>query len=181
MHLDGRAQSVVTVLEALELPNQPTVGTTQYVPLGGNGFDAPFSYYAVDIQLDADVSGGNNDIIVLMDPQFMGLVSFIQTLVISVSAATPSKRLITMTASDHCRDSRDCVFEAVDGQASILWTPPGLTLNATPLHTPSFRSTIENVDGDDHFFNLRIYNFKKDAEKKVPLRLIMANLVRSQS
>jgi len=169
----------VTVQETILLPAQPAIGRTEYVPLGGNGWDSPFSYYAVAVELQADGSGGVNDITVVMDPQFMSLIGYIQSLVISVASATDSVRHITITEQDHIRDTRQMIIDVESSIAAIYWTPPGITLNSTPLHTPTIRSVVENNDADDHFMNLRLYNFKKDAEKKVPLRLIMANLVRS--
>lgn len=171
----------MAVALVVALPDQPVGGTTEYVPLGGNGYDAPQSYYAVSITLAGDGSGGENQITITMDPQFMGMISFIQTLIDSVSADTASRRLLQITQSDAIRDNRLLILNASSTTANRVWTPPAIILNATPLLTPSIRSFVPNNTGDNHSVNLRVYNFKKDAHQRTPLRLIVSNLVRSSN
>lgn len=46
-------------LESIILPNQPALGSVEYIPLGGDGWRSPQSAFLIDFQKTGDASGGN--------------------------------------------------------------------------------------------------------------------------
>lgn len=74
--MEGCATSVSAVLT---LPSQPTTGTVTYIPLGGDGYRAPFAQYNIlGFTLAGDASGGSALLQVKMDDRYTCLVPFMQ-------------------------------------------------------------------------------------------------------
>lgn len=67
----------MSVAEDWTLPAQPTIGTVNYVPLGGDGFQAPFAAYNVmGAAIVGDAGGGSARVTCRMDDRFCSLVAF---------------------------------------------------------------------------------------------------------
>ncbi len=74
------------------LPAQPAVGQVQYVPLGGDGFRAPFAAYAISSHTVAgDAGGGFAQLRISMDPRFCSLVAWTT---IGITQVTPADAVL---------------------------------------------------------------------------------------
>lgn len=162
---------------AVTLPDQPVGGGLEFIPLGGDGFSAPQSAYVVNMDIAGDVSGGLSTLTINFDPQFVGLVSYMQTTVSGVAADTISRRQINLSTGESINDNRALILGEAT-QANMNWLPPGVLAYDNGTFTPTMISRVANVDGDSHFLVTRIYNFNKRAREISPLYLFMLNLPR---
>lgn len=157
----------------VDLPDQPGASTADgqinIIPLGGDGYVAPQSMYSGVINLDADVSGGNQTITVTRDPRFEQLVSFFTFTTIAPSA----DKVVTW----FCQPSADAPTVFAMSQTCATVNRCGLTMQP-PLIMPWLNWTVQqgNVDSEDATLNFQIYNYAIDCTKKVPLNIILASV-----
>ncbi len=162
----------MSVSSAVTLPNQPTVGTVFEIPLGGDGFTAPRSVYAVEVTLTHDASGGNAGIIVTLDPRYTELVSYICCTLTSASTdPTPCQFVVLQNGDDVWTNVVNCQLLGATAVGEVR--PPGMLLVTTPGGIPQAQVNQLNVDGDTTKLNMRIYNFEREMIRKVPISLAM--------
>ncbi len=167
----------MAVASTVQLPAQPTTGLTETIPLGGNGFSAPHSIVAVELELANDASGGLSSLVINMDPRYTSLVSYI-THTTTSAAADPHRCQIAVfnTDCDLWADQPDTVV--FNGSAVGAAKPPGMLLKVVPGQTPRITATWVNVDTETNIVNCRIYQFDRQMIHTVPVWLAMQNLPR---
>lgn len=161
----------VSVGVTLTLPAQPTTGSVDYVPLGGDGWSSPQSMYLVDSKSTGDVSGGINTIDILRDQRFEQLIDFVM---IQTDGGAVTYRMDIFRRAQ----SRAIRIGASNAEASIssaLWSPPAV------IDPDSWRVTIPNVDTEILTFKSTIYNFRITASEHVPLAILLASIRRASS
>lgn len=169
----------MAVTETVVLPAQPATGLVDYIPLGGNGYNAPMSAYSFQVTLASDASAGTNSITLEMDPQFLSLISYLQVTVSGASASMANRIDIGATTFDVIYDTALVFWDDATDVASKLWKPPAaMVTQQNANYQPFVKSHLLNVDGETHFFIGRIYNFAKRARETTPLSVLLANLPR---
>ncbi len=167
----------MSVADTFKIPANPTAGGLEYIPLGGDGWSAPQSAYVANLQLASDASGGTSALTIELDPQFLALVSYVQTVVSGTSADVPSRRTIGCSTFESIHNAED----AEQGEATTavrLWKPPGIMATETAGFVPNIISKIPNTNGETHFLVCRIFNFQKRARERSPLWILLQNLPR---
>jgi len=167
----------MAVNEALTLPAQPTVGSVQYRPLGGNGYTSPKSAYLVKLfSVTCDASGGGATLDLFMDPQFESVISFVS---ITVSSAAASEQV---AFHFYDRDAAAAGISRMEIQGSLSFnvdTQSGCALCPPPMFDVARLSIVtDNIDTEAVRMSAIIYNFARDAAQKTPLALLLASLPR---
>lgn len=156
------------------LGNQPTVGTSRLVPLGGNGITAPKSMYEVAVSLVHDASGGTAVITITRDPRFSTLMTLANCFYLG--AAGGVEVLFSMRdAADNgpfARGFANAVPIGIGGSLAVWNPPPIMTMDTWSL-------TNTNVTGDTSIFNVWFYNFDRRILELSPMWQILANLPRA--
>lgn len=164
----------MAITEILTLPNQPAVGSVEYIPLGGNGFQAPQSAFMFDFRITGDASGGLVKWEVNRDERFEHIVSF---LALESDAATAMDYIlgIRRRAGTTFHNTGQSPDGSVLGQdfTTVLWTPP------TMIDPITWIATTENQDTIDFKFKGIVYNFNIRASEIVPLGTLLASVPRS--
>lgn len=157
----------MAVASSVTLPSQPTLGSLTYVPLGGDGFSAPHSAYALQNHaVDGAAGGGANALTVKMDPRFCALVSFVTVQIEQTSSADADVRIVVtsqtggvqipqLTFSDQVTAISKTVNQASIG---VTWNPPALILPGAGQAGQIVVQTL-NVDDDLAKLSCLIYNF----------------------
>lgn len=142
------------------LPAQPTIGTTHYVPLGGDGLSAPFAAQTVRaMQVEHDASGGTATAVINLDPRFCGLVSF---MTIQIAQAINADADVSLTVTGSTTPSqvlRVVQPSGTDFEIGRTWTPNPIILPGGNQEAGQLRFACDNVDGDDSFLDVWVYLF----------------------
>jgi len=163
----------VSVTVALTLPAQPAVGTVKYIPLGGDGYSAPFAAYALKgVRVSGDASSGFMSIEVTMDPRFCSLVSFITGQISQATSADADVELAIIG-----QEYPTVVFsDAVTAIASLIsGTEIAHTFNPAPMvlpgggQAPLIRCRYLNVNGDFGFIEMMIFLFNISVREKTAM------------
>lgn len=177
------ALDLVAVLTEYWFPDTPATGdVVELVPLAGNGYTAPHSYYAFDISADGVVGGGNLDIQVRFDERYTSIVPYLEVRTNSISANVTGEWILASTAVDRVvQGPFSLVFDAAQASNQVF-EPPPLIIQGAPRETlmtyPWFRFRTVNVDTEDYQIFGRVYNFKIDALKVIGLPALLAVLPR---
>ncbi len=169
----------MTIAETLVLPAQPALGSTEFIPLGGNGYTAPQSAFLVDMQVLGDASGGNISTRIDRDPRFEHLISLMQV-ESNNTAAVGYLFNLTRSVIGTVGTLHQVGTTILDGitditLSSALWTPP-------PMIEPFlWQMFTENVDTFTVKFKCLVYNFQIDASQKIPLSTLLASVPRASS
>ena len=167
-----------SVSSTVVLPAQPTSGNVDYVPLGGNGYTAPFAAYQVrSHSVTGAVGGGNALLQIEMDPRFCSLISYMTGQINQGTAAdadfrfnvgglkVPSQVRSGLSVATVSGVSSTTIAEQWDLTPIVLPggnPPPG----ATP---PRLNQLFLNVDGDVYFQDALIYLFNIDVRELFPM------------
>ena len=161
------------------LPNAPTgASQVEYVPLGGNGYQAPLSYYAFDLELVSDVSGGASTIQINMDARYTTLVGYLSALVTGVAADTPVELLLAASPIDRIGYTDNVPFRGISTYEYCTIAPQPFLMRAKPGDYPWARLKAANVNGETWKLVGRVYNFNVNAEQYVPLGEMVSILPR---
>ena len=178
----------MSVLLEYWLPDSPPDGSrVEYIALGGNGKTAPHSYYAFDLQIAGDASGGLAEIYCRMDDRYTGLPTYGMGLISGQVAAAPMTMNFAATFVDRVEYGEN--VEVVQpgttfytNQFVVEPTPficqgrPREQLLMTP---PWFRLIADNPGvGNDMRLVGRVYNFDINVRTLTPLPYILASLPR---
>lgn len=165
----------MAITEEITLPNQPAVGSVEYIPLGGDGWVSPRSAYLIDMRITGDVSGGRVTLTVNRDPRFEHIVSFIQ---LESDSATATEYIFNLHRAKVVAHNTGAVkqvnLSSLDF-TSIAWNP-------TPMIEPTKWSAIfNNVDAIEYKWMSLVYNYNIRASEKIPLGTLFASLPRTAS
>lgn len=171
MHLEGRA---IAVAAAFTLPNQPTTGgTVTYVPLGGDGFSAPFAAYGIKtFAAVGDVSGGSVVMTATFDPRYCSLVAFATIQITQGTAADADARVLLRGDSvpsvllQETLDSVPITASAFQVARTFAFAPliiPGGGENG------QLQVSFTNVDADVFFVDAMIYLFNIRVRELTPM------------
>lgn len=174
----------MSVTTQIQIPSQPDVGAVTEIPLGGNGLIGPHSCNDVSVTSASDASGGVNEIIVHTDVRYACVFSFVQWQVTGASAVVPFRINLKGSAAvlgpsatgNSSYDATLGAFAAWD-PSPYLGTSPALTsATADPMR---MRLVIPNTNTEGLAVYLRVYNFMKDVQTRVPLGTIFSSLPRA--
>lgn len=158
----------MTVTQSVQLPDQPTIGTVSLLPLAGDGYSAPHSYFVVDIDSVQDASGGSAIINVEADPRFASYCAMCE---VEDTDTTPKKFQIIIRPPNGPSFSADKIStDAISGAQVLMFMPPPLF----PINHWEMRTA--NVDTFTFSGKMWILNWRIDAPTRVPFPLILAGM-----
>lgn len=166
----------MSVSSSLTLPAQPAIGSSFFVPLGGDGFTSPMSMFEVAITQDSDASGGTNVATVNFDTRFESVVVRAEIAVDSVTAAADYAMVLNQSQSNRIgiRTQGQTDFNALVGINHAAWDLPPI------MNAQNIRFEADNVDATETaFFSCLVYNFNIDASRRMPLAILLASLPRA--
>jgi len=172
----------MAVTDAWTLPAQPpTRGTTTYVPLGGDGWSAPFAMYVVDnAEVDMDVSGGGAFLTITMDDRYTALISY-ATLVVhqQTSGVDKNVKIQVLGGADVGQFYMQGLGQSIGAlfapEVAFTWSPPAVLLPGGASRSPSLRFvTANDVTGDILGASCMIYLFNNDVRQKMPIGPLLA-------
>jgi len=164
-------------------PDTPASGdTVELVPLAGNGYTAPHSYYAFEINANGDVSGGALIIQIRFDQRYTSIVPYMTARTNDNAADVDAQMSIVSTNIDRVVNNFTLVFENATLSSDVTWEPPPIIVPGLPRETlltaPWARFLTVNVNTENYNFFGRIYNFKIDALKHTALPVLLSVLPR---
>jgi len=165
----------VSVTVEDSLPTQPTIGSSVYRPLGGDGWTAPHALYSTLQQLTGDGGGGTSTVTLNLDTRFMNIVALVQQLLTGFASSREGELQVV---SDRPTGARHRVraqgaqvhITVLADQGLLSWNPPLL------VDAEAIVSLTQNTDGDIHNVQNIIYCFQKRALEEVPLNVLLASL-----
>ncbi len=145
------------------------------MPLGGDGFAAPFAAYAVSSHaVTGDVSGGSATLRMNMDPRFCSLVSWST---IGITQGTPADAELrgiigaNGTAVARLADQNDqtAVAATVSAQSILrTWCPTPTILPGGDV-VPFCSWAMTNVDGDVYHMDAYVFLFNIRVRELTPM------------
>lgn len=174
----------MAVLKEYFFPDATVAGdTVELVPLAGNGYTAPHSYYAFDLQAEGASGGGSLTIQFRFDERYTSILPYITVRTSSIAANVNASFIVASTAVDRVVKPVVLVFTDAINSADVTYEPPPIVIPGRPregstMTTPWARVRTANVDTEDYALFGRIYNFKIDALKIVPLPVLLSTLPR---
>lgn len=163
----------MSVSISVNLPAQPSSsvvdGAIAYIPLGGDGYEAPHSMFQGVVNLDADASGGTQTISIFADPRFQSMVQFFTT-----NTAAPAADKVVQW---FCQPSNNAAGVYTLARTCANLARCGLAMTP-PLVMPWANWSVQqgNVDTEDMFLDFTILNYAIDCTHKVPLNIILASI-----
>ncbi len=173
MHLEVRA---ISVTESIVLPNQPSVGQLNRIPMGGDGQTAPNAAYALQaFELVGDAGGGKVGHVITMDNRFCSLVSWVQLANVQTTPGDVDFRFAMAGTGTNevpllAEGGLAVAIAAAVSTSSIneLWRPPPVVLPGGP--NVGFVSVdMLNVLSDVVRVSMMIYLFDIDVRTKTPM------------
>lgn len=176
--------SVTTTWKLPEaIPN--TSSNVNLVPLGGNGYTAPHSYYGFLLFSAGDASGGVNTVQVGFDERYTSIPAYFMVQVRGMVADINYELLLNADNVDNVAQRDVLTLLTIAGQAQdgeAVWRPPPFIMqgrsDAAPVATspPYIRAQFNNLDAEDYILIGRVYNFAIDARQVTPLQTLLAVL-----
>ncbi len=169
----------MSVSATITLPEQPAVGSIAYVPLGGDGYAAPFAMYQLNsVGVVNDATSGTAQLFINMDPQFQAVI---QNMVFDIASAAADKELVC-SISDRTGLYTDfaqviALLPSITGisNARASWCPVPL------FDVGQINGIVANVDTETLSISGQILLFNRRATEIVPLPLLLASLSRAAS
>ncbi len=157
------------------MPDQPTSGLVQYIPLGGDGFTAPFAAYSItDYFAAGTATGGKVTLTANMDPRFCSLVSYVTFRMIQ---ATPANEVVRVTVAGGQQplqsNTETVVATGAEFAHSInsCWSPVPIVLPGGNFasEAPRLLGAAPNTDGDFYDLFALIYLFNIRVRETTPM------------
>lgn len=156
------------------LPEQPPTGSgIEYIPLGGNGFNAPKSAFYGNLQVTGDVSGGIVTMSVFRDPRFEHVVSFLACEKLQTDTAGFRMSIGRRAMSVHNEGSTIASAVTGDSFTGSIYAPVAM------LDASVWQLRMENADGIVMRFKFLVFNFNIEASLRTPLPILLASLPRA--
>ncbi len=155
----------MAVSGTVALPAQPASGSTDYVPLGGDGKSAPIAYYIVNVEVAGDASGGTATTRIDFDTRYTSVVTWLN-FIVDTAAAAPDFLMFTHVGTPATQTAPAIVSTApfvattiTSANAAFLWYPPpilysqrgnasAVSLNVGVNETYGLRAQIYVFDAD---------------------------------
>ena len=156
------------------MPEQPTAGVVDRIPLGGDGFRAPIAAYAVvGHAVTGAVGGGLAALQVNMDPRFCSLVSWIAMQNAQVADADGDYRFAVFGTGGRIpvqTDSGLAVSIAI-GSSTLekTWAPTPFILPGGSGPGAALIGQMLNVDADVYSLSALIYLFDIRVRETTPM------------
>lgn len=161
----------IAVSQTVTLPAQPTVGTVNYIPLGGNGYTAPHAAYSISgFAVTGATGGGAAALRVNLDPRFCSLVGFVFFQNIQATPADAEFRMFIDGGGSPAQvDAGDITSVGTVSAASLnhTWNPTPIVLFGP--RAPIIGVDLLNVDADVISMNTMIYLFNINARQATPM------------
>lgn len=158
-------------------PAQPATGTLTLVPLGGDGFTAPQTAYAINnFQHTGTSGGGKNTMTIEMDDRFCSLVSFISFGILQGTSTDAEFRLQVGSSTGGVQIpslSEGGLVEAISSTVSNQEISK--TINLIPMMMPGAgnagRIQLEflNIENDVYRISTLIYLFNIRVRELTPM------------
>ncbi len=166
----------MAVSESINLPSQPGVGSVSYLPLGGDGYTAPFAaYQIIQWEITGDASGGAVVFGASMDMRYTSLVGFVNSHVQQQTAADADFRfhLSGDTFAEQAFSGTATKISGTIAGATVQkqWNPtPFIMPGGVPGSSlPRIAARWLNVDGDVFELNALIYLFNIRVREVTPM------------
>lgn len=167
----------MAVASSVTLPAQPTDGTMTLVPLGGDGFTAPHSAYAIqNHRVDGASGGGAAVLTVIMDDRYCSLVQFVTIRNDQVASADADLRLIITAKSGGTQIPQQTLSGPISAiSATVNPSTIGVTWNPTPILLPGgsnagqLVASMLNVENDEYRLSTMIYLFDISVRERTPM------------
>lgn len=177
----------MAVTTNLQLPGQPGTGSTEIIPLGGDGFISPHSVTVGQVESDSDASGTSNEINIRFDTRFTQLVAYVVTTVKGTAADVNIDFALNVSSAYQAKTrvvGPIALISGMNGDIVVSWSPiPVLVVAGTGAlgSPPEIRVTIPNVDNETLVINFQIFNFDRRARERTPIETLTRCLVRAES
>lgn len=166
--------SAIAVAAAFTLPAVPgTGGTVAYVPLGGDGFRAPFAAYGIKtFAAVGDATGGSVVMTCTFDNRYCTLVSFATVQITQGTAADAGARLIIRGNTIPTTMFQDVITSVIDDVSAFQVAKE---YAFSPLIVPGggengqLQASFDNVDGDLYFVDSMMYLFNIRVRELTPM------------
>jgi len=175
----------VAVASTILLPGQPTAGEVAEVALHGDGYFSPHSEFHVNVQLEADATGGNAVIQIQLDPRWSSVLAWCEIEVASLAdAKIVNWRLVAGPAlAFGINQTVTALTGSVVGtHAPALWVPPPqLLVGPSRGVATSLTLTTDNTDTEDLNLSCVFLNYQKDVRNRVSTSVINMPFSRGSS
>lgn len=167
----------MAVSATVSLPGQPANGVLDYIPLGGNGFTAPFAAWSLEqMTATGDATGGALTIGVNMDQRYVSLVAFITLAVLQATSADADLR-IQLTGSNTTDQGENLIMPSTSATiasrtSGTVWRPTPMLLpggQGNPADLPRISARVLNVDTDVFELSTLIYLFNIRVREVTPM------------
>lgn len=172
----------MSVTSTVQLPQQPTTGSTIWVPLGGNGYTSPHSMFEVDVQLANDASGGDCRLFILTDPRWESIINRAELIVASQAAQAEFtfnlniSQIAGFPPKVPMNYQGEMDLSSLTGTGACSWDLP------PHIDAQQISATLDNVDDTEtSIIRAWIFNFHKDASQRVPLNVLLGSIPRAGS
>lgn len=166
----------MSVYEAVELPAQPSSGSSTYEGKGGNGLVAPMAaYYLNSFAVTGDATGGVAQVNVTCDPRYESMLAFIASKATggTIGAAVDCRLQVTYDSFGWATHKTGG-YSAIDSASRLSWSlDPAISFGIT-----DFQVRFANVDAATFTLDAIVYVFKKNVQQLVPLPQLLASLPR---
>jgi len=174
----------ITVSTSVDLPEQPVLGNTTYIPLGGDGFSAPFASYSLQgFRATGDASSGRVQLTCVMDDRFCSLVQFVTLEIQQGTEASADFRMFigsTAPIAKIPRQEVSGVIQSIDTlvtngiEISRTWNPAPYILPGG-REAPTVTVQALNVDADEYFVDINILLFNIAVRETSPMSILLGN------
>lgn len=165
----------MSVSESVTLPAQPGSGTLRFVPLGGDGYTAPFAMWQIrDFIATGDSGAGNQVVSIGMDDRYCSLVgyaamTYTDTAVQDIRWVLAGTQVPLQVRTIKLSPSSASLNTAT---MSDLWLPPAaVSPGATPV---TLSITTLNNDTEVLTLHASIFLFNINARQKMPYQALVA-------
>ena len=167
----------MAVAIVVTLPSQPSDGSVTFVPLGGDGFSAPTSAYALqNLKVTGDATGGAASLTANLDNRFCSLVSFVSFRITQTTSADADFRLAITSAAGGVQTPQILESGPVTAiSATVSTATINKTLQLQPMMLPGAGNSgaidvdFLNVDTDIYRISALIYNFNIRVRELTPM------------
>jgi len=172
VHVEVRA---IAVSATVTFPAQPTIGLLTFVPLGGDGYTAPFGAYSLLGHRVTGASGGGSMVLrANMDPRYTSLISYVTGIDSQVASADADVRLLVTADDSRVPPAIDqglvAGTDAVMSTNTIVrtWNPPALILPGGNAIS-NVRFEMVNVENDVYVMHALVYLFNIRVRELTPM------------
>lgn len=163
----------------MTLPGQPPTGETRYIPMGGDGFSAPFAAYnVIGHSVTGAVGGGAAVLTCIMDDRYVSLISYVQIDNVQVASADADLQIL-LTGANFGMPTQafSGVVTAVAADVNAgtirhLWTPQPVLLAGSEKRG-NLQMFMLNVDADVYTMSVLIYLFNIRVREVSPSGLLL--------